>query len=114
VFGIGCVGLSILQGARAKGCKRVFAIDTNPSKEEWAKKFGASTLFSLLETRNDIDLIADFVNPKDLPEGKSIVEYLVEETDGGLDYTYDATGVVRSFPSSSLHTPCLSPYLENS
>jgi Zn-dependent alcohol dehydrogenase len=43
VFGIGCVGLSILQGARAKGCKRVFAIDTNPSKEEWAKKFGAST-----------------------------------------------------------------------
>lgn len=79
VFGIGCVGLSILQGARAKGCKRVFAIDTNPSKEEWAKKFGAT----------------DFVNPKDLPEGKSIVEYLVEETDGGLDYTYDATGVVQ-------------------
>lgn len=38
---------------------------------------------------------ADFVNPKDLPEGKSIVEYLVEQTDGGLDYTYDATGVVR-------------------
>ena len=45
----------------------------------------------------DIDLIADFVNPKDLPEGKSIVEYLVEETDGGLEYTYDATGVVRFF-----------------
>jgi len=42
VFGIGCVGLSILQGARAKKCKRVFAIDTNPGKEEWAKKFGAS------------------------------------------------------------------------
>lgn len=39
--------------------------------------------------------LADFVNPKDLPEGKSIVEYLVEETDGGLDFTYDATGVVR-------------------
>lgn len=42
VFGIGCVGLSILQGARAKGCKRVFAIDTNQGKESWAKKFGAS------------------------------------------------------------------------
>jgi S-(hydroxymethyl)glutathione dehydrogenase/alcohol dehydrogenase len=42
VFGVGCVGLSILQGARAKGCKRVFAIDTNQGKEEWAKKFGAS------------------------------------------------------------------------
>jgi hypothetical protein len=47
--------------------------------------------------KSDIDQIADFVNPKDLPEGKSIVEYLVEETDGGLDYTYDATGVVRFF-----------------
>ena len=42
-------------------------------------------------------MIADFVNPKDLPEGKSIVEYLVEETDGGLDYTYDATGVVSLY-----------------
>jgi S-(hydroxymethyl)glutathione dehydrogenase/alcohol dehydrogenase len=42
VFGIGCVGLSILQGARAKKCKRVFAIDTNPNKKEWAEKFGAS------------------------------------------------------------------------
>lgn len=44
VFGVGCVGLSVLQGARAKNCKRVFAIDTNPKKEEWAKKFGASAL----------------------------------------------------------------------
>jgi Zn-dependent alcohol dehydrogenase len=52
VFGIGCVGLSILQGARAKGCKRVFAIDTNPSKEEWAKKFGASTSFSTNYMKN--------------------------------------------------------------
>lgn len=37
---------------------------------------------------------ADFVNPKDLPEGKSIVDYLIEETDGGLDFTFDATGNV--------------------
>jgi Zn-dependent alcohol dehydrogenase len=55
VFGIGCVGLSILQGARAKGCKRVFAIDTNPSKEEWAKKFGASTLKSM-KMRGEADV----------------------------------------------------------
>ncbi|KAK8869476.1 S-(hydroxymethyl)glutathione dehydrogenase [Kwoniella newhampshirensis] len=78
VFGVGCVGLSILQGAKAKGCKRIFAIDTNSKKEEWATKFGAT----------------DFVNPKELPEGKSIVDYLVEETDGGLDFTFDATGNV--------------------
>lgn len=37
---------------------------------------------------------ADFVNPKDLPEGKTIVDYLIEETDGGLDFTFDATGNV--------------------
>ncbi|ORX33393.1 formaldehyde dehydrogenase [Kockovaella imperatae] len=78
VFGIGCVGLSILQGARAKNCSRIIAIDTNPKKEEWAKKFGAT----------------DFVNPKDLPKDKTIVEYLIEMTDGGLDFTYDATGNV--------------------
>jgi Zn-dependent alcohol dehydrogenase len=36
---------------------------------------------------------ADFVNPKDLGD-KSIVDYLVEETDGGLDFTFDATGNV--------------------
>ena len=41
---------------------------------------------------------ADFINPKDLPEGKSVVEYLVEQTDGGLDYTYDATGNVCPLP----------------
>ncbi|KAI9637777.1 GSNO reductase [Dioszegia hungarica] len=78
VFGIGCVGLSIIQGARSKKCKRVIAVDTNPKKEEWAKKFGAT----------------EFVNPKDLPEGKGIVEYLTEITDGGLDFTFDATGNV--------------------
>jgi S-(hydroxymethyl)glutathione dehydrogenase/alcohol dehydrogenase len=43
VFGVGCVGLSILQGCRAKKCAKVIAIDTNPKKAEWAKKFGAST-----------------------------------------------------------------------
>ena len=42
VFGIGCVGLAILQGAKAKNASRIFAIDTNSKKEEWAKKFGAS------------------------------------------------------------------------
>jgi Zn-dependent alcohol dehydrogenase len=42
VFGVGCVGLSILQGARAKKCAKVIAIDTNPSKKDVALKFGAS------------------------------------------------------------------------
>ena len=78
VFGIGCVGLSILQGCRAKKCKRVFAIDTNDRKKEWAMKFGAT----------------DFVNPGSLSKDTSIVDHLVKETDGGLDFTFDATGNV--------------------
>ncbi|WVR09729.1 S-(hydroxymethyl)glutathione dehydrogenase [Kwoniella sp. DSM 27419] len=84
VFGVGCVGLSILQGAKAKNAKRIIAIDTNPKKEEWAKKFGAT----------------DFINPANLPEGKSIVDHLVEETDGGLDFTFDATGNVKVMRSA--------------
>lgn len=42
VFGVGCVGLSILQGARAKKCAKVIAIDVNNGKKETALKFGAS------------------------------------------------------------------------
>lgn len=58
---------------------RIIAVDTNPNKEAWATKFGAT----------------DFVNPSTLPEGTRIQDYLVEITDGGLDYTFDATGNVR-------------------
>ena len=42
VFGIGCVGLSILQGAKAKKCAKVIAIDVNNGKKETALQFGAS------------------------------------------------------------------------
>lgn len=44
VFGIGCVGLSIIQGAKAKNASKIIAIDVNPKKKEWAEKFGASEL----------------------------------------------------------------------
>ena len=39
------MGLSIIQGCKEKNCSRIFAIDTNSKKEEWAKKFGASASF---------------------------------------------------------------------
>ncbi|KAI0317741.1 class III ADH enzyme [Amylostereum chailletii] len=78
VFGCGCVGLSSVNAAALGGAKRIIAVDTNPGKEAWAKKFGAT----------------EFVNPKDLPEGKRIQDHLVEITDGGLDFTIDATGNV--------------------
>ena len=62
------------------GASRIIAVDTNPNKESWARKFGAH----------------EFVNPAALPEGKRIQDYLIEITDGGLDYTFDATGNVRT------------------
>ncbi len=59
----------------------MFVIDVNPAKEAWARKFGAT----------------DFINPLQLPEGKRIQDHLVELTDGGLDYTFDATGNVSRY-----------------
>ncbi|KAM0745650.1 glutathione-dependent formaldehyde dehydrogenase, partial [Meredithblackwellia eburnea MCA 4105] len=78
IFGLGAVGLAVVQGAVARKASRVIAIDTNDGKEEWAKKFGAT----------------EFVNPMKLPQGKTIVEHLIDITDGGLDYTFDCTGNV--------------------
>ncbi|WFD28336.1 hypothetical protein MNAN1_003345 [Malassezia nana] len=82
VWGIGCVGLAVINGAKECGAKRIIAIDMNPGKESWAKKFGAT----------------DFVNPKEIPaveSGDPMVAYLVEMTDGGLDYTFDCTGNIH-------------------
>ena len=77
VFGAGCVGLSVIQGAVKNGATKIIVVDVNDGKEAWGKKFGAT----------------DFVNPTKLG-GKSIQEQLVEMTDGGCDYTFDATGNV--------------------
>ncbi|MCO5588907.1 hypothetical protein L7F22_042868 [Adiantum nelumboides] len=79
VFGIGCVGLAVLEGAVHSKASRIIAIDLNDEKEAWAKKFGAT----------------DFINPSKLPKDKKIVDHLVELTDGGLDYTFDCTGNVK-------------------
>ncbi|CAG8464410.1 1254_t:CDS:2 [Acaulospora colombiana] len=74
VFGCGGVGLSVIQGAKARNASRIIAIDVNPGKFEYARKLGAT----------------DVINPKDYD--KPIQQVLVEMTDGGLDYTFDATG----------------------
>jgi S-(hydroxymethyl)glutathione dehydrogenase/alcohol dehydrogenase len=79
VFGCGCIGLGVINTARQVGASRIIAIDVNPTKESWAKKFGAT----------------EFVNPSQLPEGKRIQDHLVALTDGGLDFTYDCTGNVQ-------------------
>ncbi|KAK6064763.1 S-(hydroxymethyl)glutathione dehydrogenase 4 [Seiridium cupressi] len=77
VFGAGCVGLSVVQGAVVQKAARIIVVDVNPSKEEWSKKFGAT----------------DFINPTQLKD-QTIQEKLVETTDGGCDYTFDCTGNV--------------------
>lgn len=80
VFGAGCIGLAVTMGAAKKKAGKIIVVDINPSKEEWAKKFGAT----------------HFVNPlTDLKEGQTIVEKLVEITDGGFDWSFDCTGNVQ-------------------
>ncbi len=78
MFGAGCVGLSVVQGAVSNRAGRIIVVAVNPAKEEWARRFGATY----------------FVNPTRLPEGKTVVDRLVELTDGGCDYTFDCTGNV--------------------
>ncbi|KAJ6510142.1 class III ADH enzyme [Mycena vitilis] len=79
VFGCGAIGLGVVTTSALVGASRIIAVDTNPNKEAWAKKFGAT----------------DYVNPAQLKEGTKIQDYLVEITDGGLDYTFDCTGNVH-------------------
>jgi S-(hydroxymethyl)glutathione dehydrogenase/alcohol dehydrogenase len=84
---VGAIGLGVISTAAVTGASRIIAIDTNPGKESWAKKFGAT----------------DFVNPLTLPGGKKIQDHLVEITDGGLDFTFDCTGnvshITADYPS---------------
>jgi len=82
VFGLGAVGLAVVQAAKMAEAKTIFGIDTNPKKFEIAKKLGAT----------------ECLNPKDY-EGKAIQSVLVEKTKWGVDYTFDCTGntdVMRS------------------
>lgn len=79
IWGLGAVGLAVALGCKMAGAKRIIGVDLNPSKFEVAKKFG----------------VTEFVNPLDYPN-RSIVDVLVELTDGGLDYTFEAIGSVKT------------------
>lgn len=76
VFGLGAVGLAALMGCKKAGASRIIGVDINPAKFETAKQFGAT----------------ECVNPNDY--NKPIQQVLVEMTDGGLDYTFEAVGNV--------------------
>jgi len=74
VFGLGGVGVSVLQGAKAAGAKRIIGIDINEDKYPFALQMGAT----------------ECINPKKFD--KPIQEVLVELTDGGVDYSFEAIG----------------------
>ncbi len=76
VFGLGGIGLNVIQGLRLAGADQIVGVDLNPDKRAMAERFG----------------MTDFVNPAEV-EG-DFVPYLVSLTKGGADYTFDATGNV--------------------
>ncbi|HEY3584135.1 MAG TPA: S-(hydroxymethyl)glutathione dehydrogenase/class III alcohol dehydrogenase [Casimicrobiaceae bacterium] len=76
VFGLGGIGLNVIQGARMVGANKIIGVDVNDSKEEWGRKFG----------------MTDFVNPKKV--SGDIVAHLVELTGGGADYSFECIGNV--------------------
>jgi len=77
VFGLGGIGLNVIQGLRLAGADQIIGVDLNPAKKEMAERFG----------------MTDFVNPSEVEE--DLVPYLVNLTKGGADYTFDATGNVN-------------------
>ncbi len=76
VFGLGGIGLNVVQGLRLAGADQIVGVDLNPDRKAMAERFG----------------MTDFVNPSEV-EG-DLVPYLVDLTKGGADYTFDATGNV--------------------
>ena len=76
VFGLGGIGLNVIQGARLAGANMIIGVDLNPARETLARKFG----------------MTHFVNPKEV-EG-DLVAYLVNLTKGGADYSFECIGNV--------------------
>jgi S-(hydroxymethyl)glutathione dehydrogenase / alcohol dehydrogenase len=82
VFGLGGIGLSVVQGAVIAKASRIIAVDLNPSKWTMAKALGAT----------------DYVNPKDFD--KPVQQVIVELTNGGVDYSFECIGNVHVMRSA--------------
>ncbi|HEV7778042.1 MAG TPA: S-(hydroxymethyl)glutathione dehydrogenase/class III alcohol dehydrogenase [Luteibacter sp.] len=83
VFGLGGIGLSVVQGAVMAKAGRIVVVDTNPEKFEMARLLGAT----------------DFVNPKDYPD-TPVQQVIVDLTDGGVDYSFECVGNVNLMRSA--------------
>ena len=78
VFGLGGIGLNVVQGARLVGAGRIVGVDVNPARRGIAERFG----------------MTDFVNPKEVGEDE-LVPYLVNLLDGGADFSFECIGNVK-------------------
>ena len=76
VFGLGGIGLNVVQGAKMVGADRIIGIDINPAKQALAAKFG----------------MTDFINPKDVDD---VVAAILDLTNGGVDYSFECIGNVQ-------------------
>ena len=77
VFGLGGIGLNVIQGARMVGANKIIGIDINESKVETATAFG----------------MTDFINPKNVPD---LIEAISDLTNGGADYSFECIGNVNT------------------
>ena len=75
VFGLGGIGLNVIQGARIVGADRIIGVDINTDKRPLAEKFG----------------MTDFINPTDVDD---VVDAIVDLTKGGVDYSFECIGNV--------------------
>lgn len=73
VFGLGGIGLNVVQGAKMVGADRIIGVDLNPDREKLAREFG----------------MTDFINPRDVDD---VTETIIELTGGGVDYSFECIG----------------------
>ena len=78
VFGLGGIGLNVVQGARLAGANKIIGVDLNNKRKPLAENFG----------------MTHFVNPKEIRD--DLIEYLVDLTDGGADYSFECIGNVNT------------------
>ncbi|MRX26540.1 S-(hydroxymethyl)glutathione dehydrogenase/class III alcohol dehydrogenase [Kangiella sp. HZ709] len=77
VFGLGGIGLNVIQGAKMAGADRIIGVDINADKVELAKQFG----------------MTDFINPAEI---KDVTNAIIEMTNGGVDYSFECIGNVNT------------------
>src|SRR5438874_797677 len=75
VFGLGSIGLNVIQGARMAGADKIIGVDLNPAKTQMARKFG----------------MTDFINPDEVGRDK-VVQAIVDLTGGGADFSFECIG----------------------